>query len=817
LLIILVLGEWNGILLMEWPFLPTLFFMIAGLLTALFTYRFVPSYIIFPLFILTLCTGFIKRRTPFFLSISMLLFCAANLSLKPFLLPDLPQNHIAIQCSEEPVVIEGVIDSRPESAENGWRITLQAEKLIRNDEMLAVMGRVSLSIKEGGFDFLTGDRVRFASRIRKPMNYGLPGEFDVEKYMAFRNIFATAFVKNSDEIIYIGDSGKFHMQRRIDLIARHLGEFIRINVPNSEGAILRALLLGDMGAVPKVLKDAYTMSGVNHILSISGFHVGIIAVFIFQIIVLAAKGSEFLLLNLNMRRLSLVLTLPVLIFYLFLSGAAPATARSVIMIAVYILAMVFEREVDPIDSLMLAAVIILVSSPPALFDLSFQLSFVAIWGILVLTPMMFAPFGRVHGNIVRRLLLFFFASVAATAATITPVAYFFHRTTATGLICNFFIVPLLGYGAVVIGFSALPFVFLSPYIAKLLLLAAAYLVNISNHIIMFLAKLPMLPLFNPTPIELGISYIFLAVVTFIKSDKIRLNCCLALALTFAGLFLLQVSPDKGKLALTFFSVGQGESILVQFTDGKRMLIDGGGSPNETTWDIGEKLLAPALWKMGIDSLDYIVLTHPHPDHIRGLNYVAENFSVGEFWEGRSYPETKEYLELMEVIKRRKIQVRKINSASPPIEVGGVRVEPLAPLADRFHTGGADYCGTNDESMVFRIKSGKFSVLFTGDIGNEIEGRLLGNPEQLRCTLLKLPHHGSRHSSSMAFLKAASPKIAVVSAGYGNIFHLPSTETLDRLKSLGIRLYRTDIDGTIHVVCGGKDDETAIITTKGHFH
>ncbi len=813
----LIFGESNGILLMERPFLLPLFSMIAGLTTGLMTYRFVPSFIILILFLLTLCTGFIKGRAPFLLTISLLLFCTANLSLKPFLLPDHPLTDIARHCSEEPVIIEGTIDNRPESTQNGWRVILRAEKLINNNKYMAVKGRLSLSIKEGRIDFVTGDRVRFESRIRAPRNYGIPGEFDVEKYMAFKNIFASSFVKKSDEVINIGDSGEYPIQRRVDLIAMHLGEFIRINIPSSEGAILRALLLGDMGAVPKVLKDAYTRSGVNHILSISGFHVGIIAVFIFQIIILAARSSELLLLHLNMRRLSLVLTLPVLIFYLFLSGAAPATVRSVIMIGVYILAMLVEREVDPIDSLMLAAIIILASSPTALFDLSFQLSFVAIWGILVLTPIMVAPFERVQGNIPRKLLLFFFASVAAIGATIIPVAYFFHRTTATGLISNFLIVPLLGYGAVVIGFSALPFVFLSPYIAKLLLLAASFLVNISNSIIMFLAKLPILPVFSPSQTELAIFYIFMAAVTFINPGRIRLSCCFALALAFVGSIFMQASPDKGKLALTFFSVGQGESILVNFPDGKRMLIDGGGSPGETSWDIGEKLLAPALWKMGIDSLDYMVLTHPHPDHIRGLNYVAANFTVGEFWEGGSYPDIKEYRELMDIINRRKIPVRKINSASPPIEIGGIRIEPLAPFADTLQAESSDYRKTNDESMVFRIESGKFSVLFTGDIGNEIEGRLARNPELLRCTVLKLPHHGSRHSSSMEFLKAASPKIAVVSAGYDNSFHLPSNDTLDRLNTLGIRLYRTDLDGTVHLISGGRQDDTVTISTTGHFH
>jgi competence protein ComEC len=548
--------------------------MIAGLSVGLLTGRFMPSLIYAPLLLLALCAVFIKHRAPFQLTVSLLLFCAANVSLKPFLVPDLSPAHIASYCSDAPLLLEGVIDSRPEIEEHGYRLYLKTEKLFSDYNVKGVTGRLLLSVKEGKIDLLTGDRIRFSAKIRRPRNYGLPGEFDVERYMAFRNVFATAFVKNSDEIILIGNSGEFGMQRRIDAIALHLGKFIETVVPATESSVLRALLLGDMGAVPKVVKNAYTRSGVNHILSISGFHVGIIAVFIFQILLLTAKTSEFLLLHLNMRRFSLLLTLPVLIFYLFLSGAAPATVRSVIMIGVYILAVFIEREVDPIDSLMLAAIIILTGAPTALFDLSFQLSFLAFWGILVITPIFAAPFKSIQGKTTQKLLLFFMASAAATAATILPVAYYFHRTTLTGLITNFMIVPLLGYGAVVAGFTALPFIYLAPFMARLLLLAASFLVKVSNAIIMELAKIPTLPVFNPSRLDLGIFYLFLAAITFIKSRKIRQYGGISLALLFVGSLLTHGSPDKGKLILTFFSVGQGESILINFPDGKNMLIDG---------------------------------------------------------------------------------------------------------------------------------------------------------------------------------------------------------------------------------------------------
>jgi len=635
--------------------------------------------------------------------------------------------------------------------------------------------------------------------------------------MSYRNVFASAFIKESAELVFIGESGEFRWQRRIDLIALQLGKFIEKNIPGTEGAILRALLLGDMGAVPRGVKDAYTRTGVNHILSISGFHVGIIAVFIFQILMQTAKTSEFLLLRFNMRRFSMVVTLPILVLYLFLSGAAPATIRSVIMVAVFILAMVIERETDPIDSLMLAALIILAGSPPALFDLSFQLSFLAFWGILVLSPLFMAPFQRVTGKTARKLLLFFMVSAAATAATILPVAYYFHRTTLTGLVSNFFIVPLLGYGSVIIGFTALPFVYLAPFIAKPLLLTAAFLVKISNAVIMLLVKIPTLPIFNPSRLELAVFFLLLLAVTFIKARKIKLICCISLTVILIGSALTHGPPDKGTLTITFFSIGQGDSMLINFPYGRKMLIDGGGNPGESSWDIGERLLAPALWKLGVDRLDYMVLTHPDADHLQGLGYVATNFKVGEFWTGRSFPESPEFQELVNVLGVRGVPVRMVNAATGPIIIGDTRIEPLSPLDSRIPPSSGDRPNRNDDSMVFRLVSGRFAALFTGDIGSDVEARLVEHPGLLRCTVLKLPHHGSRFSSSMAFLKAAAPEIAVVSASYKNSYHLPAQETLDRMQILGIRLYRTDLDGTVQAVYDGRfENAVAIRTAAGHF-
>ncbi|HEX8960570.1 MAG TPA: DNA internalization-related competence protein ComEC/Rec2 [Geobacteraceae bacterium] len=805
---------------MERPLAAPLFSVILGLSLAGLCDLVLPANLLAPLLAVTFLTLFLRSRLPFAVSLSILLLVCANLSLHPYLEPLLPPDHIARLAGDEPLIVEGVIDARPEATERGCRVYLRAERVFRDRQTALVTGRVLLSIGEGRTEWLTGDRVRFASRIQRPRNYGTPGEFDYERYLAYRSVYATAFVKTPADMILMRQGVDRRLQRAIDLLAARIGRFIDGSVPSAEGGILRALLIGDMGYVPRAIRDDYSRTGVNHILSISGFHVGVISLFLFQVLMYAARSSEFLLLHLNLRRFILLLTLPVITFYLFLSGGAPATVRSVIMIAFYILALVLEREVDPVNSLMLAALFILALSPPALFDISFQLSFLALWGLLVLTPLFMAPFGAVKGGISRKLLLFLAASAAAIVVTLFPVAYYFHRVSATGLISNFFIVPLMGYGAVVLGFSALPLIVAAPFLARPLLLAAALLVKLSNLIIAFLAKLPMLPFVNPGRLDLLLSYLSLAALTFVKGAKGRLGCCALLVLTGAGLHLLTPREGAGKLSITMLSVGQGESTLIVFPDGRKMLVDGGGSAREGGPDVGERLLAPALWRMGVTSLDWVVLTHPHPDHLQGLKYVAANFPVGEFWEGPGTSPTHDYADLHRTLFQRQVPIRRIDAATPAVAIGEVRIEPLGPVPPKPGSDSAilpEDDDLNDESLVFRLAYRDASMLFSGDVGAGAEERLVRSPARLKSTILKVPHHGSRYSSSAPFLEAVAPDIAFISAGYRNSFHLPAAETLENLQSRRIAVYRTDLDGTIQAVTDGSRGNLVIRKLSGHFH
>jgi competence protein ComEC len=777
---------------------------------------YLPGPLLLPLLAAALCALFLKSRLPFLAALALLMFTCGNQLLETYLAPPFPPGHIVRFQSDEPVVVEGVIDSRPEATEKGCRLTVQAVEVYRDRHRTRVTGRMQLTVGEGMVALHTGDRIRFASRIRKPRNFGLPGEFDAAGRLAAGGIHAAAFVGGPAEIVLIRSGVGLPWRRAIDRAAERIGSFIDGTVPPAEGAILRALLIGDKGHLPKPVRDAYSRAGVSHILSISGFHVGVVALFVFQVLFWAAKRSRFLLLHLNLRRALLLLTIPPIVFYLFLSGAAPSTTRSVIMIAAYIAALAIGRETDPINSLMLAALFILLLAPPALFDISFQLSFLAVWGIIVLTPLFMAPFRLPADGVRHKLLLFFMASAAATVATLPVVAWHFHRVSFTGLIGNFFIIPLLGYGAVVLGCSALPFIPTAPPVAAALLTVAAYLVKLSNLVIVRLATVPVLTLFNPSRIDLFLFLFLLAGVTFIRAVKGRLACCGALALVLAGAAFTP-GPERGRLEIHFFSVGQGESTLVTLPDGKRLLVDGGGNARAGAPDTGERLLAPALWKLGVKRIDYLVLSHPHPDHLQGLRYVAANFPVGECWAGAGPVASQEHYGLLRTLFERQVPVRTFDASAVPFDAGGARIEPLAPfVSGTVPGGGEENRDLNDASLVFRLSFGEFRMLFTGDIGTRAEQQLLAHPELLKCTLLKVAHHGSRYSSSLPFLRAAAPESALIGAGYRNSFHLPARETLDSLASLGIRVFRTDLDGTIRVVADGSGKSPLIEKISGHF-
>lgn len=795
---------------MERPLLIPLMALIAGICSAAFGGWSAPA-ALYPASLLLLVSGFFARRPLLLLpGFAFLVFTYGNHRIAPYISPVFSQQHIARIAPDSQVLVTGTVRGRPEFRDDGSRLILDAESVETAGVSRAVTGRLMVYLQNGRVSCLTGDRVAIRLRLKEPRTFGLPGEFDYRRFLALKGIHATGFSPRATDLRILDSGAAWSLQRRIDKVASTLSLFVDNSVTGVESGVLKALLIGERGSVPPGIDELYARGGVNHILSISGFHIGIIALVLYWVMFSFLRLFELPLLF-NLRRFLPFLIVPILFWYLLLTGAAPATIRSFLMIAACFLGLFIERETDSLNLLALAAISILLIWPQALFDLSFQLSFLALWGILVLTPIFMKPFHAMNRGIGYRLLQFCMVSLAAILSTLLPVAYQFHRASLTGLISNLVVVPLLGYGAVVIGFAGLLVSFLAPVPAAIMIQAAGILVSWSNRFLYWLDRIPQLPHFTPSLTDVFLVTGFLAILTVFRRNRSRLVATVFIFFILAAEHIVDKDPSKGLVRVDFLSMGQCESTLVRLPGGRTMLVDGGGALFDGGMAVGERLLAPALWSLGVDRIDYMVLSHPHPDHLKGLLFVAENFRVGEFWESGYSCDIPSYQELKQTLHNRGVRVRTVNAGTTQFGLEGAVIEPLGPVrptdsARAVSVGEADL---NDESMVFRLVSGRFSMLFTGDSGFPVEAYLLGSPDRIRSTVLKVAHHGSRRSTSVPFLKAVSPRIALIAAGYRNRFNLPARETLSDIAALGAMIYRTDRDGTIEIVANPATGATAV--------
>jgi competence protein ComEC len=703
-----------------------------------------------------------------------------------------------------PVTVEGIIQSRPIISPDGNNLVVRTEHIFNDGRAEPVSGDLMLYVADGDVTLVRGDRIRCSTRITIPRRLGLPGEFDYPRYLAFQGIEAIGRVASQDEIVLIRGKAKDSLLRRADLVARHLGDFIRASVPDDNvSSVLTALLIGDQKRIPSELAAAYTRAGVNHILSVSGFHVGIIAYFIVTSTLLLATRSEKLALRFNLRRLVLLLTVPAMLLYLLLTGSAPATARSVIMLATFVLALCAERETDPVNALLLSAFLLLAIHPPTLFEVSFQLSFLALWGIVVFVPPTMNRIGEIKHGWLRSLLQFVAASCAASFATAVPVLFIFNQASLNGILSNFLIVPLLGYGAVLSGFCAVPFIYLYKPTAGLLLGCAAKLVLFSNWLIELFARFPVMQFYGITALDMLMFILFMSACTFVRHRWAKLFLCAVLPGIAVTSHLFAPSVADGRLHITMLSVGQAESLLVRLPDGSTLLVDGGGYLHDNGRDFGERTLAPALFKLGVRRIDELLLTHSHPDHVGGLPYIARMIPVGRFWESVAGGGGDGYDQLRVTLGAKQVAVRPLAAGDNVDLSGGVKLQVLSPhRAIQLAGSAVDEMGMNEDSLVFRLVYGSFSVLFTGDAGFPAELHMLADAADLKATVLKVGHHGSRYSTSETFLDHVHPSAALISAGHNNRFGLPAPQTIAHLARRGIQIYRTDLDGTIELISDG---------------
>ncbi len=748
-------------------------------------FPFLINFLIFSVFSILLIRCSNRKRALFFV-----IFFLAGL-LYPFIRQGASPGIILPQGE---VYLQGTIDDVPEASERSIRLTLK--DITADGRRFEGRIRVYLIPKTGHIDhspLMPGNTVSTYTRLKEPDTFRNPGvySYNPEK----EGIIAICFTKELQLQEKGSELSSWSGRKR-----QRLAGIMDGSLSPDAAAFIKAIIIGLKRGISNNTRDSFSSTGLAHLLSISGTHFGLLAFMLFQSVKRAAK----LLPDRVFRKMTLYITptqaavitsLPMLMIYVLLSGASTPTIRSFIMVLIYMIALLLGRRGQWLNSLAIAAFIILLWQPDALFDISFQLSFMAVLSIgYVLQRREEDSAGerkknRLFKMMVQKLWTSILITIAALLGTAPFILLYFKQFPLISPLANLIITPLVCFIILPAGFLS-GFVSLFPGIETLPM--SGFIERAVEAVLILAGLISRIPYSNihlPNPPYILIMLYYFSWFFLLKS-RVRWRY-LPIGIVLL-IYLYTPYYFDNDLRITFLDVGQGESAVVELPDGKVMLIDGGPE----SIDAGRRVIAPYLWSRGINKIDYIVVSHPHPDHYGGLPYIARNFNPEEIWTNGDISDGE--MELIDTAVAEGISLKMLKRGEL-LKKEGYTVLALHPY-DEFYSDSprGEFSDENSLSLVLKIESGGLSALFTGDIEMEAEDDLAHLGSWLKSDIIKVPHHGSRTSSSRSFLKAVRPELAVASVGRNNPYRHPHKSVVQRYIDNGSLLFRTDRDGAVTV-------------------
>lgn len=699
--------------------------------------------------------------------------------------PPADSRHISRYADNTTRIIEARLVSVEPRAAGGFRLQAEGRSVVLQQGEVVVQGRLQLSIESGLLYASPGQIIRWRGKLRRPALFGNPGEFDFPLHLAAQGIYVTGFVKKAEDLAVLAN----HPDRAtafLENLRQFLAAQIALAVPQSAAGPMQSLLLGLRGGISDEQRTVLAESGIAHLFAISGLHFGLLALLLYQVGKgLYVRSSRLVLWCPPQRILPVLLILPLGV-YLLLSGDAFATRRAFLMAATVALLFACSRRTAPLVLLATVALLMLLMNPLALFQPGFQLSFAGLAGILAWLPP-WQPRLAGQPTLLRWPAAMLLTTAAATLATAPATLWHFHLIAPGGLLANLFAIPLVAWGAVPAGLIGLTLLPASDSLAYGALQLSAWLVMQAIELAAVISHWPGLQAVRRplTPAEAALAVGVL--LTLLIPGGVSRNRKRRLAV-FAATLLCSwlLWPAETGLQVTALSVGQGDATLLSLNHQEHYLVDGGGLPG-TDFDPGERLIAPALGRLGIRRLKGVILTHNHPDHSTGLTYILRHLPVEAFLtavEPQQLPQ-----ELKNVLQERLIPVQRI---AP----GWSALPSDPPLIFQLFVPHQQSQDANERSVIVYAGDTDQGVLLTGDLGKPGFRQLLADGLPGPVSLLKLPHHGSRLSDPALFLDQLQPDLAFVSAGRFNPYGFPHADTLAACAEREVPLYRTDLAGML---------------------
>jgi competence protein ComEC len=743
-----------------------------------------------------------------------LIFVFGYLSIQPWMAPPLKPGHPARFVDRGSVLIAGRVVDAPRVVAGRQKLYLDLVDIGQGDGGGPTRGRIRLTVQGSTPQLDRGDFLQFFARLRAPRNFNNPGGFDYCRYLSLQGVQATAWVA-AEKVQWTPEPPSWRFSGALSRFRRQINRLLHQRLDPDTAAVLAALTIGERSGIDEALRNAFNRVGVGHLLAISGLHVGIVAGLVYALLWRGVGRIPGILVRGWTRPAASLGTLLAVWGYALLAGLSPSTQRAALMITAYLGAGFFERERDLPNTLALAALVILVIHPPALFGVSFQLSFLAVaWIIAGLgatrlpapDPAEAAPGWTLRLR--RRAFQFFLVSLWATLGTLPVVMETFHQVPLVGLPANFIFVPIIGMIVVPVALSATLLATVSLTAAAVVFQIAGVLLSPTLKWLCAIGQWPAsaLTTFTPRPEEIVLYYaalgLGLAWSRWPAASRRWRIVVLVLVLTGAvgdGLYWSHRRFWHSDLRATVLDVGQGSAAVLELPGGKVAIVDGGGFSDNRVFDIGRSVLAPFLRHRKIRHIDLVVLTHANADHLNGLLYVLSHFPVDRVWSNHQAMDTFGYRRFVEIIESRCIPWPAFECLPRQSRLGEARIEVLHPPPGPVPEGG----DANNGSIVLRVSTAHGAILLTGDIETPAEQSLVSRaPGHLAADVLMVPHHGSRSSSSNSLLASVQPREAIISCGWKNRYRMPHPEVLKRLEVLGARIWRTDRHGAITVSIDG---------------
>lgn len=726
------------------------------------------------------------------------------------------------------VRVEGVLRRDALRTGYGASLVIDVERVIDRGRAVPVRGGVRVSVGgrfvEARIDaWRVGRRVRLPVALRWPPRYANFGTPDQSHRLQTRGISLLGSAKSALLVEVIRPA-----PRRAEWasavragVRRWVAQSVGVHSTRSAG-IVTAVLIGDRAGLDPETTRRLQEAGTYHVIAISGGNIAILAGLLLAAFRLAGAGG----------RSAALCAAAGLVVYAQVVGPEPSVARATFTAVMFLLARTADLSTRPLNTLALAGGCLVVASPAQLADPGFQLTFGATLGILTGLPRLSesaavstavdacGPRGR---GAARAAILLLGATICAEVALLPIGATWFSRLSVAGLLLNFIAIPLMTVTQLA-GMAAAAISPAWPALAA----AVGYLAHLAAFGIVESARLvdalPMLVVSVPPPHPALVAAYYAAwgLCLYGRSVRARRAAFCAAALSLAAMLAAPpvVRPASwgetaacaglgsrgdtrgARLRALFLDVGQADATLVILPSGKSLLVDaagtvtGGSAPGGS--GIGRRVVVPALRAAGVRQLDYLLVTHADPDHVGGAADVVQALRPREIWEGVPVSASRRRADLR-ALARTTSSAWLTRHAGERIPAGEAEIRVVHPPPPDWERPRV----RNDDSVVVDIRFGEVSIVLPGDIGADVEAELAADWPPAAIRVLKAPHHGSRTSSSAAFLAALDPDLAVVSAGRDSRFGHPHPEVVERYAAQGARLLRTGEVGAVSVCTDGR--------------